>query len=317
MRIPAVLVGQAVGDALGMPFEQTRDKMHPDLEGWEGEMRDGTYHDLPAGHWTDDTEMAVALAETLIDANADWKEPVYPADKVARAYYDWSQGTPHGMGGTTRRAMQNLAAGMSYNESGIRPNHPAEVGSGTAMRCAPMGVVFGYAGTDILDPMTEVDARITHDHEEACAASIAVVHCVDAALRIPNISGRKLLETALMAMNANYANTVVFHHTERALDHYEKGSDLEATYRALLNTGQVIWLVPTALYCAARYAGDFKGGVIAAIRGGGDTDTRAAIVGAILGARNGLEGIPVTYTNVLHRLDYLMELDRKLLELRG
>lgn len=310
MRTPAVLVGKAVGDSLGMPFEQPRDKVHPGLKGWSFEMLPGIHHQLPAGHWTDDTEMAVALAEVLIDNGDGSLQP----DKIARAYYDWSQGTPHGMGGTTRRAMENLAAGKPYHESGVRVSYPYEVGSGTAMRCAPLGVVFG--GQHSLDHAAATDAAITHDNKEARAASVVVASCVDAAIRIPRISGARLLEAALMSLVPNYGDTVLYSHIQRVLEMYELQARLTDVYSSLWNTGQVIFLVPTALFCAARYTGDYQGGVIAAVQGGGDTDTRAAVTGAILGARNGIEGIPASYLGVLYKRDYLMELDRKLMELR-
>jgi ADP-ribosylglycohydrolase len=294
-----------------MPFERPRDQMHPDLEGWEGEMRPGTHHKLPAGHWTDDTEMAVALSEALIEADG-----AYEGDRVARAYYDWSRGTPHGMGGTTRKAMENLARGTPFTDSGVAVNYPYEVGAGTIMRCAPLGVVFGRSG--VLNRIAMVDALITHRHTEAVAATVALVNVIDAVLRIPNISGQKLLETAIMAMATEdqFDGTVVRARTELVLESYEREEPIEFMYQKVTNTGQAFALLPTALACAAYHVDDYRAGVIAAVRGGGDTDTRAAVTGAILGARNGAENIPREYLEQVLRLHTLQELDRELYRLR-
>lgn len=65
-RTHAVLVGQGIGDGLGMPFEKLGDEVHPDLATWDGSYQPGTWHELPRGHWTDDTEMAECLATSLV-----------------------------------------------------------------------------------------------------------------------------------------------------------------------------------------------------------------------------------------------------------
>ena len=123
---PAVLVGLAVGDALGMPFERRGDAVHKDLPTWNGHFRPGTYHKLPAGHWTDDTEMALALASSILDGHC------YDPHAAARWYLSWAEGTPHGMGGSTRKAMAKLAAGVPPHASGTTFEDPDTVGNGTA-----------------------------------------------------------------------------------------------------------------------------------------------------------------------------------------
>lgn len=95
---PAVLVGQAIGDALGMPFEKLGDEVHPDLGTWDGmSFRKGTFHDLPPGHWTDDTEMAECLTQSLLQHGAIGED-------TAKRYLEWARGTPHGMGGLSQRS---------------------------------------------------------------------------------------------------------------------------------------------------------------------------------------------------------------------
>jgi ADP-ribosylglycohydrolase len=312
---PAVLVGQAVGDSLGMPFEASGDKIHKNLATWDGSMLPGTWHKLPAGQWTDDTEMATALAESLVEHKG-----YNPAD-AAKRYLAWSQGTPHGMGGTTRKAMQALAEGKSWSESGVTAETPETVGNGTAMRVAPMGVAFnGDTQMEMLERAASDDAFITHAHVEAVAASFAIALTVDACLR-KHLSGNRLLLAASMAARRAAPDgkpaTQVSLAIDRAIVLYGEGATPAQVIMKLGRHGNAIETVSTALYCAAFHCDDFEAGVQAAIRGGGDTDTRGAIAGAILGARLGLEGIPKKYLDVLHQLDYLRDLDQKLLALRG
>jgi len=261
--------------------------------------------------------MAVALAESLVEHKG-----YYPAD-AAKRYLAWSQGTPHGMGGTTRKAMQALAKGKPWSESGVTfaAGDETKIGNGTAMRVAPMGVAFnGDTQMEMLERAASDDAFITHAHVEAVAASFAIALTVDACLR-NHLSGNRLLLTASMASRRAAPNgkpaTQVSLAIDRAIVMFGKGTPPAKVIEELGRHGNAIETVATALYCAAFHCDDFEAGVQAAVRGGGDTDTRGAITGAILGARLGLEGIPKKYLDVLHQLDYLRELDRKLLALRG
>ena len=309
MRTPAVLVGQAVGDALGMPFEKLGDEVHPDLAAWAGEYRRGTWHDLPAGHWTDDTEMAECLATSLIECRG------YDGTDVARRYLAWSQATPHGMGGTTRQAMELLARGVSWRDSGIEFKNPYEVGSGPPMRAAPIGV-HGHAPEQIFH-MCHQDAYITHASPEATAASYAVATAVR--LSLDGWSEHRLLDevTRLVILTEHehgFGATQVREDLQRAcvqLNHNMPAHIIAP--HPFSRRGNARSITATAIYCAARHH-DFKSGVIAAIKLGGDTDTRAAITGAILGARFGLEGISAEYKEGLLRFHDLARLDHALLE---
>src|SRR5262249_37448630 len=147
---PAALLGLAIGDALGMPFEKPRDEVDPRLASWDGSFIAGEWKNrvshnlkgnvpmpyLPPGHWTDDTEMAIALAKSLIHCGK------YDGDFTAGQYLAWARNTPHGMGTSTRKAMQKIAAGVSHRDSGTRFAAHEQVGNGTAMRVAPLAVFY-------------------------------------------------------------------------------------------------------------------------------------------------------------------------------
>lgn len=306
---PAVLVGQGIGDALGMPFEKLGDEVHPDLATWDGSYKPGTWHKLPPGHWTDDTEMAECLATSLVQCKN------FDGADVARRYLAWSQATPHGMGGTTRAAMEKLASGCTWRESGIPFDEPNKVGSAPPMRAAPIGAYF-LNETAILDVCRQ-DAYITHAHHEAVDASFAVAFTV-----------RLMLQRARPAEALRFVLEAI----GREGIKYRKGATTNVE-RGLRRAENVLWagtvspekfatefagrrgnawqITSTAIYCALR-ATDFRSGVIDAVKLGGDADTRGAIAGAILGARFGLEGIPDEYKTGLLRFDDLAKLDREL-----
>lgn len=301
----AVIVGQAIGDALGMPFEKLGDEVHPGLATWDGAYQPGTWHALPAGHWTDDTEMAECLATSLIACNG------FEGRDVARRYLAWSQATPHGMGGTTRAAMEKLASGTDWRRSGIAFDDADKVGSAPPMRAASIGAYFSTEST-ILSACRQ-DAYITHADPEGVAASFAVALSVHLALQ--GASPADVLSLVLAAIaRAKLASVPT--RVERGLSSahavFERGYFPEQFTRECAGRRGNAWqITTTAIYCALG-APSFRDGVIAAVKIGGDADTRGAIAGAILGARFGLEGIPDEYKRGLLKFEELRQLDQRL-----
>jgi ADP-ribosyl-[dinitrogen reductase] hydrolase len=135
----ATLVGCAIGDALGNPFEMfPADK--PALVEWDGQFKaGGTFWKGNAGQYTDDTLMSIALTKSLIQCNG------FDPTDVAQEYLAWyNTGNTRGIGTTTAGAMVNLKQGMDYKNSGLTHSYdglPA-AGNGTAMRASPIGLVY-------------------------------------------------------------------------------------------------------------------------------------------------------------------------------
>ncbi len=303
----AVLVGQGIGDSLGMPFEKLGDEVHPDLTTWNGSYQPGTWHELPAGHFTDDTEMAECLATSLIACHG------FDGADVARRYLAWSQGTPHGMGGTTRLAMEALGEGVRWQHSGLSFDDPHKVGSAPPMRAAPIGAFYTNAAS-ILNACRS-DDYITHADPEASTASFAVAMTVRLALQ--DVAPRDILPYVLDRLVSFSRRSGSQHpqtHVEEALFRASITLSLgDASPEDFMNAhagrrGNAWQITATAIYCALHHD-SFRDGTTAAVKLGGDTDTRAAIAGAILGARFGLEGIPDEYKTGLHRFMDLSRLD--------
>ncbi len=302
---PAVLVGQAIGDALGMPFETLDGEVHPGLAAWTGGFQPGTWHKLPAGHWTDDTEMAECLAMSLLACNG------FDGRDVAQRYLAWSQATPHGMGGTTRAAMAKLAGGTDWRQSGITFDDPNKVGSAPPMRAAAIGVYFSTEAA-ILDACRQ-DAYITHADPEGVAASFAVALSVHFALQgIGPGTALPLVLDAIYRAQLNPEQTRVGHSLLNVHACLRLGLSPEQFIQKCAGRRGNAWqITASAIYCAL-WAQDFQSGVIAAVKLGGDADTRGAIAGAILGARFGLEGIPAEYKRGVLKFEELRQLDWRL-----
>jgi ADP-ribosylglycohydrolase len=302
MKTPAVLVGKAVGDALGMPFEQLGDTVHPGLETWDGSFQPGDWHKLAPGHFTDDTEMALCLATSLFENGS-----YVPAD-AAKRYLEWIRGTPHGAGGTTKKAMQALAEGKGWNESGQTFDDPNEVGSAPAMRAAPIGAYF--ISTRRIWEACRRDAVITHQHLEAIASSFAVAVVTRTALE--DFAPIAILRTVLHEIEmANLSGTLVERGLLEGRQALVSGKQpAKLTIEKLGRRGNAWQITTTAIYCALYYD-NYRDGVTNAIRLGGDTDTRGAIAGAILGARFGLEGIPDDYKRGVKDFEILKQCDRQ------
>jgi len=293
---PAVLLGLAIGDALGMPFEQKRAD-DPELLAWDGSYQPCPRLGLKPGQFTDDTQMATALASTLA------LRDVYDPAAAALAYQAWyTSGDARGIGGTIERAMKRLLAGESPEHSGIYAvTDSLWIGNGTAMRIAPLGLVYSnWRRYDEMRSAVIADARITHDDVEAYAASWLVARAVanyfnHAYGRLPARSPAAHMETSLTALHqfcrAQDCDVSALQRRLERAHHLLALPDPPAHLPAEFDRGDAIGTVASALYYAAR-ASSFVDGVRAAVRAGGDTDTRAAIVGALLGARFGRAGIP-------------------------
>src|SRR5574338_15573 len=159
-----VLLGTAVGDALGVPFETKLANYEP-LVAWDGKSYLGSeHHGLQPGQYSDDTQMSLMVAESLIENHG------FNPDDLAERYVDWIvSGRARGYGKTTLLAITNLVNGKHWSESGIAGSY----GNGTAMRAAPFGVYFR---NDIhsLVAICKMDSAITHASEEAEAGAIAI-----------------------------------------------------------------------------------------------------------------------------------------------
>ena len=256
--VVASVLGTAVGDALGLPFEGLPKRRVARMLG-AGPL--GHHFLLGRGMVSDDTEQSVFVVQSLFECQGD-------VDRfqrsLARRLRIWVLLVPAGIGLATLKACGRLLVGVSPSRSGV-----PSAGNGAAMRSAVIGAWFG-ADLENLRRFTEASCRVTHTHPLAIEGALAVARAAAAA---------SLGEDIGAAARAEFK-----------APEWQKPPSSERGV-----SGFVVATVLAALGCVESHAGDFRGAVEDAVRRGGDTDTLAAIVGGIVAAGTGREGIPAEW----------------------
>lgn len=297
----ATLVGCAIGDALGNPFEMWHvDK--PGLREWDGQFKaGGTFWVGEAGQYTDDTLMSIALATSLIEKNG------FDQEHVGTQYLAWMEsGNTRGIGGTTHRALTRLKNGASVLDSGVTHNDgkPAS-GNGTAMRASPIGLWYRKNPEKLIE-VAMADASITHNSFEPKMGSVAVA-LGTAILANGTTDKREMLE----AVADIVSDSIVKEKLLLALKHIEMGTEHFEALAEIGVNGYVPETVGAAFYCLGA-TDNYKDAVVLAVKAGGDTDTTAAIAGAMAGTLYGLDGIPSEYKEKVENFELLQSLTDEL-----
>ena len=277
------LAGLAIGDALGMPvegmsFDDIREKYGTITEFMTSD--DG----LSAGEWTDDTEQALILAESLYETI--YFSPDNFAEKLRKI--DLS----HRYGPTSIRAITNLKRGYSWRESGIESDT-----DGSSMRVSAIGLLYHH-NYSLVESYAAIASSITHRGNAAIAGSVAVavgVACIlnEDEMLFEEVVKRVEKYDALTAEKIEYAYQI-------------RNSSLSKAVRELGNTIMAFDAVPMAFYCYFS-SKSFEQAVVKGANAGGDTDTIAAIAGAMKGADTGFEKIPSRFKKVKD-LDRILEI---------
>ena len=263
------LLGQLVGDALGSYVEfQSADRIKRDHPGGVVDLRPGGTWDLVPGQPTDDSEMALALSRSILAAGR------FDRAAVARAYADWGRSQPFDIGTTTR-------AGLSALEGHGRPV-TASQSNGALMRVSPIGILA--AGRPALAArLGAEDARLTHPNPICQAASAAQAAAIAAG--IAGADNRGMWAAAHAHVGTGDGAEAV-------------RECLEAAQYSIQTRPSCAGWVLTALSNAFHrlWTGeDFEPALIETVAMGGDTDTNAAICGALLGAALGRDAIPLRW----------------------
>lgn len=268
------LLGLAVADALGAPLEFSSPSEASAAVASGLEMAGGGGWN--PGEWTDDTAMTLCLAESIGEYG------LLDLDDVTRRYASWLASGPKDVGNATAAALRGVsdAAGARERARSYMESTGSGAGNGTVMRAAPIGLAAGSAEEAVA--AARADAELTHGDARAaeasaayCAALVAIAQGGD-----PRSAATRIAESA------------------------EVAGALQADAPALaeLAAGQANGACWTALGVALHALteiDDYEGGVLWAISLGRDTDTNAAVAGALLGARHGLEAIPERWLSKL------------------
>ncbi|MCC7491026.1 MAG: ADP-ribosylglycohydrolase family protein [Fimbriimonadaceae bacterium] len=278
-RLRGLLLGQALGDALGLPYEGLPPgRIARRLAG--GPLRHAVC--LGRGMVSDDTEHACLVAQALLRQPAD---PTAFGGALAWGLRGWFAALPAGCGLATLRACLRLWVGLGPQRAGVW-----SAGNGPAMRAPLLGAVLA-GRADLADYLT-VSTRLTHTDPQATSAALALAAAtaalgsggdpaaVLAAAAAPADECLRGLLAAVGELLASGAPDVAI-------------LDRLATPRGV--SGYIHHTVAAAIWCCLRHPGDFRSAVTAAVRLGGDTDTVAAITGALAGVSVGEAGLPADW----------------------
>jgi ADP-ribosyl-[dinitrogen reductase] hydrolase len=314
-----ILLGFAVGDALGMPFEAQK-AMSKKLTEWDQvSYLPSEYHKLKPGETTDDTGMALALARSLI-AVGDYDPKV-----TAEHYLEWFKTNPVGAGKVTSTAMYNLdVLKLSWNLAGVKLE-PGQSGNGPAMRIAPLAIFRAYGdkvgGSSLADDSFKnevyTDSTITHKHPENVTGQMAFIYADHLYTLIDSkeydtidpfdfIFSKTPEITNVIELFKNYLNN------RTGDDNELYAQDIQTLTKH--NSFGIIDTVCSAIYCAEVAKCDFYKAMRLAIMSGGDTDTKAALTGALVAARYGLKSIPEMLVSGLSGREEIEKTEKALLQ---
>lgn len=270
-RARGALLGTFVGDALGMPYEGRGPHAIPAvLEMVDARLGPGTY--------TDDTQMMIALAESLLRCDVVDPEDVAGA---FRTHYEPARG----YGAGTTRVLELWQQGESVDDAARRVfGGQGSLGNGAAMRVAPVAIRFA-GDNGLLATQAGRSARVTHAHPVGIDGAVVQAAAVAAAL-----AGEDPLAAAIGAARTRELREAMLKVHDCASLTGPATSSAEGS-------------VPLAI-AAARGAATFEEAVTQAVRAGGDTDTTGAMAGAIAGARFGASAIPSRWLDVLEDGDH-------------
>ena len=279
-QIVGCIVGLVVGDAVGVPAE-FKARALLDAEPVTDMTGFGT-HRQPPGTWSDDSSLALATAESLLMRGYD------PADMMRRFNEWWTAGymTPHGavfdIGNATRAAISRYAAGKPAEAWGGRAE--SDNGNGSLMRIAPLScAVHRLDVATIVARSVEVSA-LTHAHPRSTMC------CAYLSLLLRGLLNGQGLAPAMHAA-ADDLRPYVPAEELGALARILDGSVIAAPREQIQGSGYVVHCLEASLWASARGA-SYREAVLLAVNLGDDTDTTAAVTGAIRGAMDGYRAIP-------------------------
>ena len=263
-RAQGCLLGQLAGDALGSLVEfQTPEQIHRQYPAGLRELADGGAWNTIAGQPTDDSEMALMLARMLAEKGR------YDREEARKAYIYWLDSQPFDCGYTVA--------------GGLRGRHnPDSQANGAMMRISPLGVFGANYELAQVDEWARQDAAITHIHPVCQQANalyaMAIAHAVSQGCHAQKLYKQILAWSRELDVNASLLETV------EAAAEYPPADYVSQAGWVLVAWQNALWQL--------LHAENLEQALVDTVMRGGDTDTNAAIAGALLGAVWGRSSIP-------------------------
>ena len=302
-RYRACLLGLALGDALGATVEFKPPGTFEPLKGLGG----GGPHQLKPGQWTDDTSMALCLADSLIESNGF--DPVDQAKRYLRWWregYNSSTGKCFDIGNVTAKALLEFERTKApYCGS----TDPQSAGNGCLMRLAPVVMFYAQQPANAL-LLAAQSTRITHGARE----------CIDATRYFAALLAGALTGVAKSNLLSDHYSPIANGWQQQPLAariaEVAAGSFKQRQPPRIEGSGYVVRSLEAALW-AFYNSDDFQTGSLLAANLGDDADTTAAIFGQLAGAHYGTSSLPKAWLARLHQREHLEKVADRLHELCG
>lgn len=263
-RAQGCLLGQLAGDALGSLVEFRRaEEILPEYPDGVRDLADGGHWDTIAGQPTDDSEMALSLARLLVGLGR------YDATEARKAYVSWLDSEPFDCGNTIGSALRGCL-------------NPTSQANGAMMRISPLGIFGARHTLSEVAEWARQDAALTHPNPVCRQANALFAMAIADAVRSARSAAeihQGIAEWARQGdVDASILDVVVTSASAPPAEYFrQQGWVLIAFHNAL-------WQL--------LHAANLEEAVVDTVMRGGDTDTNAAICGALLGAVHGREAVP-------------------------
>ena len=289
-----VLLGLACGDALGAPFEfVSRSVIAGRYPDGPRDFTSGGWLNVVPGETTDDTRMAVDLAKSLVEI-----DPPDMTDLAGR-FATWLNEQPKDIGNTTRHAIDRFIAGDPWDVAGhatleaLGPDKTAS--NGSLMRCAPVSIRYAD-NPERLRRVSIDSSRVTHAEPRCVWSCVALNQAIAHLLRGGHRDG-------LVAAGVDgVEQPAVVDAVRTAMD--QTAAELNGRGFVLNALAIAFWAVLTT--------DSLEEAIVAAVMIGDDTDTNAAVTGAMAGAMYGADAIPTRWLELVHGREDLIDLADRL-----
>ncbi len=305
-KVTGCLLGGAVGDALGAPFEGLWSDTIPDQE----ELLAGyaLYEGFPPGQYTDDTQLTLATVESIVRCGQ-----INPPDIARSIFQLWRTEGVIGPGGACSQASRQYFQTQNWQTCGAPVGN---AGNGTAMRTAILGFWFVHHPEQLAPSVAQI-SQITHHDPRSIAGGVAIAQAARLLSQHPEISPLEFctfIAETIEPIEASFSRHI---REIPRLIHIEDTPALESIAWAGMHFPEfdrpiiTPFVIPTALaalWCVLKYGDSWSTAVSAAITLGGDVDTLGAIVGGLMGAKLGETAIPPHLAQQVVQADHIRAL---------
>ena len=300
-RYRGCLMGLAAGDALGTTLEFKSPGSFEPIE----DMVGGGPFNLQPGEWTDDTSMALCLAESLLACKG-----FDPVDQLER-YYRWCMSGHLSSNGSCFDIGRTVSQAIHKYESTRKPfpgsTDPYSAGNGSIMRLAPIPMAYARDPVRAI-AMAGESSRTTHGATTAVDACRYLAGLIVGALR--GDSKQLLLSASYSPVEGLWDSSPL----DEKIAEVARGSFKAKEPPDIAGTGYVVKSLEAALW-AFHTTKTYKAGCLAAANLGNDADTTAAVYGELAGAFYGEKAIPEAWRAMLALKDVLEDFSERLLKI--